>query len=177
MWFFTDPARTPEPERVAERMPPGGGVVFRAFGASDAEAQGRRLAEIARARGLVLLVGADPSLGEALDADGVHVPERLSRLIPRLRARRPDWIVTQAAHDPRALRRAEARGIDAAFVSPVLPSASPSAGDPLPPWRVRRMTALSRAPIFGLGGVTAESVGDLSRSGLAGLAAVDGLLA
>ena len=55
--FVTDPERTPEPERIAARLPRGSAVLYRAFGAPDAIAIGRRLKAIARARGLVLLVG------------------------------------------------------------------------------------------------------------------------
>src|SRR5947208_746563 len=66
--FFTDPVRTPDPEAVARRLPRGAAVVFRAFGAPDAEARGRRLASIARARGLILLVGADAGLAARVGA-------------------------------------------------------------------------------------------------------------
>ncbi len=44
MLFFTDPERTPSPERVMERLPRGAGVVFRAFGRPDALDQGRSVA-------------------------------------------------------------------------------------------------------------------------------------
>src|SRR5690606_8570789 len=74
--FLTDPERTPEPWTAAARLPPGAGVVLRAFGRADALETGRRLAETARTRGLRLLVGADAALAEALGADGVHLPER-----------------------------------------------------------------------------------------------------
>jgi thiamine-phosphate pyrophosphorylase len=50
--FFTDPARTPDPEAAARRLPKGAAVVFRAFGAPDAEARARRLRALCRARGL-----------------------------------------------------------------------------------------------------------------------------
>ncbi|HET9185321.1 MAG TPA: hypothetical protein VFN82_04185, partial [Solirubrobacterales bacterium] len=37
--FFTDPVRTPDAEALAERLPRGAAIVFRAFGAPDAAAQ------------------------------------------------------------------------------------------------------------------------------------------
>ncbi|HEY2177706.1 MAG TPA: thiamine phosphate synthase, partial [Caulobacteraceae bacterium] len=48
--FFTDPSRTPDPAGIAERLPRGAGVVYRAFGAPDALAVGRRLAAVCRRR-------------------------------------------------------------------------------------------------------------------------------
>ena len=40
LFFFTDPIRTPDPARILTRLPRGAGVVYRAFGAADAVAQG-----------------------------------------------------------------------------------------------------------------------------------------
>jgi thiamine-phosphate pyrophosphorylase len=40
-----------------------------------------------------------------IDADGVHLPERLAAALPRLRARHPHWRVTAAAHSRLAARR------------------------------------------------------------------------
>jgi thiamine-phosphate pyrophosphorylase len=135
IWFVTDPTRTPNPVSIAERLPRGAGVIYRAFGSPDAETVGRALAAVARRRGLMLLAGADPDLARRIGASGVHLPERLAYLAPRLRARRPDWLVTAAAHDARAVIAADRAGVDALLVSPVFPSRSPSATHPLGPPR------------------------------------------
>ncbi|MGH6956982.1 MAG: thiamine phosphate synthase, partial [Caulobacteraceae bacterium] len=74
LFLFTDPARTPDVAAAVEALPRGAGVVYRAFGAAEATAEGRRLAKIARRRGLVLLVGADARLAAAIGAAGVHLP-------------------------------------------------------------------------------------------------------
>lgn len=174
MLFLTDPDRTPEPWRIAERLPEGAGVVFRAFGQPDAVDVGERLAGTCRDRGLVLLVGADESLAERLSAHGVHLPERdVSRGLG-LRTRRPDWLVTGAAHSAEALEDAGAAGLDAAILSPVLPSRSPSAGAPLGLEAFGRLVASARLPVFALGGVNAATAPALVGSGACGLAAVSG---
>ena len=102
--FFTDPVRTPDPEAVAARLPRGTGIVYRHFGASDAEARARRLTTIARDRGLVLLIGADAALARRVGADGVHLPERLAHLATPLKRAHPRWLVTSAAR-PRSISR------------------------------------------------------------------------
>lgn len=171
--FFTDPARTPDAEAIAETLPPGAAVVLRAFGAPDAEAQGLRLLSICRRRRLKLLVGADARLAARIGADGVHLPERLAS---RARAvRRPGWIVTAAAHSPMAARRALAAGAQAVVVSAVFPSNSPSAGAPLGPLRLARLVRDAGGPVYALGGVTNETARRLKDAGLVGLAAVEGL--
>ena len=171
--FFTDPVRTPDAEAVAATLPRGSAVVLRAFGAADAEAQGRRLKAIANARGLKLLVGADVRLAARLGADGVHLPERLAHLARRIR--RPGWTITCAAHSLAAARRARAVGADAAVVSAVFPSASASAGAPIGPLRLARLVREAGLPVYALGGVDNETARRLKGAGLVGLAAVSGL--
>lgn len=176
LFFVTDPDRTPDPAAVAERLPRGAGVIYRAFGAVGALETARRLREIADARGLTLLVGLDAGLAEACGADGVHLPERALAEPSAMRADHPDWILTSAAHGPRGIVAAEVLGMDAVLLSPVFPSRSRSAGQPL---GVERFSAMARSaglPVYALGGVTAETAPALIGSGAAGIAAVEGLL-
>jgi thiamine-phosphate pyrophosphorylase len=170
--FFTDPVRTPDPAAVARTLPRGSGIVFRAFGAKDAEAQARELKGIARARGLKLLIGADATLAGKIRADGVHLPERLA---DRARAvRRPGWVITCAAHSLPAARRAAAAGADAAVVSVAFPSASPSAGPAMGPLRLALLARRAGLPVYALGGVNETTARRLKDAGLVGIAAVDG---
>jgi thiamine-phosphate pyrophosphorylase len=173
--FVTDPARTPDPEAIAARLPPGSGVIFRHFGAADAEAQGLRLAALAEARGLILLVGADPALAARIGADGVHLPERQAHLAAGLLRRHPDWIVTAAAHSARAILRARRAGADAVLLSPVFLSRSPSAGRPLGLMRFAALARNAGVPVYALGGASIKNAPRLFSAGAAGIAGVDGL--
>lgn len=174
--FFTDPARTPDPEAIARSLPRGAAIVFRAFGAPDALDRARRLRAIAGERGLVLLIGADAGLAHAAGAHGVHLPERLAHVARRLKAAHPGWIVTAAAHGEAAARRAARLGADAAVVSPAFPSRSPSAGRPLGPRRLSTITRAAGLPVYALGGITNENARRLLDAGVVGLAAVEGLM-
>ncbi len=175
--FFTDPARTPDPAAAMARLPRGAGVVYRAFGAPDADVVGRRLARIAARRGLVLLVGADARLAARIGAAGVHLPERLAGQAGAIRRRRPAWLVTCAAHSAAAIALASRAGAHAAVVSPVFPSASPSAGRPLGPVRFAALVRAARLPVYALGGVNARTARRLAGTRAAGLAAVEALAA
>jgi len=148
-------------------------VVFRAFGASDGDARGRRLAAIARRRGLVLLVGADAALAARIGAAGVHLPQRLASQARRLKAAHPRWIVTAAAHSARAARAALAAGADAVVVSTAFESRSASAGRPMGPIRLARLSHAAGGAVYALGGVTNENARRLAGLRLVGLAAVD----
>ncbi len=175
LFFVTDPARTPDPAAIAAQLPVGAGLIYRAFGAADAPAIARALRRIADARGLTLLIGADERLAAAAGADGVHLPQRLLGQGPRLRARRPGWILTGAAHDARALQRAALARLDAALTSPVFISRSPSAQGELGAIRFASLVRGARLPVYALGGVNSCTASRLLWTGAAGLAAVDGL--
>lgn len=163
--FFTDPKRTPDVAAVAERLPAGAGVVLRTFGGP---------APAIRRRGLTLLVGANEQLAAALKADGLHLPERMTAAIPRLRARHRDWIITVAAHSPRAVRRA--RSADAVVLSTIFASRSASAGRPIGPARLAAVARSSRVPVYALGGVDMKNARRLRATGVIGIAAIEGIL-
>ncbi len=161
--------------RLAHALPAGAGLIHRGFGRAAAEAEAQALAEVARRRNLVLLIGADAALAARTGADGVHLPERLAPELPRLRARFPRWILTLAAHSPAALAKAQDLGADAALLSVVFASRSASAARvrPLGPLRLAQMARHARTPVIALGGVSARTAPRLLGTGVAGLAAVD----
>jgi thiamine-phosphate pyrophosphorylase len=167
--------RTPDPEAAIACLPRGAGVVYRAFGDPSAVETGRRLTRAAHRRGLLLLAGADAGLAARIGADGVHLPERAAARAGALRHARPGWIVTCAAHGAAAIVRARRAGADAAVVSPVFASASPSAGRPLGALRFTQLVAAARLPVYALGGINAATARRLARSGAAGFAATEAL--
>lgn len=170
--LVTDPDRTPDPVALAERLPRGSGVIFRGFGRAGAGETARQLAAVARRRGLVLLIGADAF---RVDGAGAHLPERMAQRAGRLTRTRPGVLVTVAAHSLPALVRARRAGADAALLSAVFESASPSAGRPLGPARFAALVRRSGLPVYALGGVRTNNAPRLLGSGAAGLAMVEGL--
>jgi thiamine-phosphate pyrophosphorylase len=173
--LMTDPRRVPDPVASARRLPAGSMVIFRAYGAADAGATGRRLAAVARSRGLTLLAGADARLARRIGAAGVHLPERLGHRARAIRTAWPNALITIAAHSRRAVRRAERFGADAVILSPVFASASSSAGRPMGRLRFAAIARAAGAPVYALGGVNMKNAPELLGSGAAGIAAVSAL--
>jgi thiamine-phosphate pyrophosphorylase len=172
--FFTDPDRTPRPWETAARLPRGSGVVFRAFGAADAREIGLRLREATCRRDGLLLVGLDAELAAAIEADGVHLPERALDCAPQLAGSRPGWRITGAVHSAQALRMAA--GLDAAVLSPVFAAGGASAArPPLGPLGFGRMLRDAPVPVYALGGVNADNARALIGSGACGLAGVSAI--
>ena len=170
LYFFTDPVRTPDPVAVAHRAPRGTAIVYRHFGAPERARVAARLVGVARRRGFVLLIAADPELAHCVGADGVHWPQRLA---PRERSA---GLVTVAAHDVQAVARAEALGADACVLGPVFATRSASANPPMGLFRASQIARAARLPVIALGGVNARSAARLAGRGFAGIAAVDAFL-
>jgi len=170
--FFTDPTRTPRPWETAARLPAGAGVVFRHFGAADALETGLRLRAATKAAGVRLLVGLDADLAERIEADGLHLPERALSAAYALSGRRPDWLLTGAAHS--AVTVKAARDLDALVLSPVFPAGGASGSKPvLGIDGFKALKTHAPCPVYALGGIGAGNVADLLGSGACGIAAVD----
>ncbi|QUD90841.1 thiamine phosphate synthase [Phenylobacterium montanum] len=177
LWFVTDPARTPDPVATVAQLPRGSAVIFRAFGATDAVELGRALRQATRKAGVLLLAGADSALARRIGADGIHLPERLAHRAGQLRRARPGSLVTAAAHDAAAIRKARRAGAQAVLVSPVFPSRSPSAGRPLGVLRFQALARGAGVPVVALGGINSRTARRLKGTCAAGLAAVEGVTA
>lgn len=175
--FFTDPDRTPRPWETAARLPVGAGVVFRSFGAADARETAMRLREATRRRDGLLLIGLDAELAEAVEADGVHLPDRALDRAPALAAARPDWRITGAAHA--AERLAEwGSSLDAVVLSPVFPAGGASGErPPLGVDAFRAAVAGAACPVYALGGIDAANARKLRGSGACGLAGIGAIQA
>ena len=83
-------------------------------------------------------------------------------------------LMTASAHSPAELRAIGAFPIDAALVSAIFPSASPSAGKPIGALNFRRLAQTAPCPVYALGGVNASNAGSVAP--FAGIAAVAGLM-
>ena len=167
--LFSDPSRTPDLRALAKRTPRGAALVYRGYGELGSEAVARRLKGLLQARGAYLVVGGDWRLAVKVGAAGVHLPQALAHLAPRLRGRFK--IVTAAAH---SLSAARVKGPHAVVVSTVFASLSPSASKPMGPIRLAMLVRSARRPIYALGGVANATAGRLLQTGVIGLAGIDG---
>jgi len=150
-------------------------VVYRAFGARDAVRVAGALRRLTRQRKQILLIGADWRLAAAVGADGVHLPERLTHLAPRLRRAHPDWLISAAAHGAMGIYRGGRLGLDALLVSAVFPSRSPSAKAAMGPVRLAELIRAARTPIVALGGIDNKNAPRLISTGAVGIAAIEAL--
>lgn len=171
--FMTDPARSENPLNIMRNLTGICAVIYRHFGdPKDAQI----LRDAARELGLQFLVGNDPELAERLDADGVHFARDAQLKGPiAWRAKRPDWLITMAGLKT-GHYLAPLDSLDGLFISSVFSSRSPSAGEAIGVEALRETATRLPVPVFALGGVTAGTIYDLKDSGVAGVAAIEGLI-
>ena len=175
--LMTDQTRVPDPVAAARMLPRGSAVILRYTDAKKRAALGRTLIEITHARGLKLLIAGDAKLAAEIGAHGLHLPEARAREASHWRALRPSWLVTAAAHSARGLTGARIAGADAALLAPVFATSSHPEREPLGPLRARLMAARAGLPVYALGGINAHTIARLRDANLAGIAAIEGLLA
>lgn len=169
--FLTDPERVPNPVSLIDNLPAGSGLIYRHFGADDRFEIAARLSLKCKEHKVAFLVSADPDLARATNAAGIHWPEKWIS-----RARR--WqgcfrIQTASAHTPQAIHGARKAGMDAALVSTIFASNSPSAGRPIGSIRLRKLQQTAGIPLYGLGGINALNAQKVSA--YSGIASVSGL--
>jgi thiamine-phosphate pyrophosphorylase len=174
--LIAERARLPDPEPAIGRLPRGSAVILRDYGALDRAAHAARLVRLCRSRRLRLLVAGDGRLAVAVGGHGLHLPERAACSGDRRWRlwRKPGWLVTAAAHSPRAAALARRAGVDALLLSPVFATASHPGAVPLGPLRFAAWARAARLPVYALGGITALTTRRLAGGGAAGIAAIGG---
>lgn len=148
-FLFTDAQRLADPVAAMRRLPAGTGVVLRHYGTAERENLAQAMVQLARQRGLCLLLAGDGAMAMRLGADGLHIPQALLR-----RALwRPD---TAAAHDAAAIVTAWRIGARAVFISPVFATASHPGASGLGLLRFAALLRLARRyglKAYALGGI------------------------
>jgi thiamine-phosphate pyrophosphorylase len=170
--LLTDDARLPDARAAANALPPASLVIVRARDAKRRAEHALALIPITRQRGLLLLIADDVALARAIGAHGVHLPEAKARQAAYIRAQNPEFVITASAHSLRAALCAV--HADAILLSPVFATASHRDAAALTPARARLIARGIKAPLFALGGITAQNANLLS--GFSGLAAIGALI-
>jgi len=172
-WLMTD-------ERMGERLWPaiecagdhGAGIILRHHATTPERRAtiGRKVADLAHKRGLVLGVARDAVLARELGARLVHNPDGVTLGLP----------FSRAVHDEAEAAAAREAGAALVFVSPVYPTRSHPSAPTLGEKAAARLAGLAGVPAYALGGIGAEDLrkqSKLKALGFAGWAGIDAWLA
>lgn len=143
IWLLSDARNDAVLERALRHLPRGSGFVFRHYHLPEAErrARFRRLARIARGRGIAVILAGSAALARRWGAAGSYGAHRDACLA--------------MAHSLRELR--QARRARAVLLSPVFPTRSHPGGKVLGPLRFRLLARRAPVPVIALGGLNPRS--------------------
>ena len=149
---------------AADRLPAGGGIVFRHYRLADSDrlALGLKVARPASERNLALGVAGSRRLAEQLGASLVHNPDGPG-----------DLPCSMAVHDEAEARAANQAGAVLAFVAPVFATKSHPGRRPLGPERAVELAALAGCQAIALGGMDVTRFDALGERGFHGFAGID----
>jgi len=168
LWLMTDERMQDRLFPAIDRLPRRAGIVFRHYSLAEAERRPLfdRVRQVARRRGLVLLLAGSPVLALAWGADGSHGTGRGRRRGLR----------SSPVHDLSEIRAAERSGADLLFLSPVFPTRSHPDAPVLGQAGFARLARMTHLPVIALGGMNAERGRQLQVHGAYGWAAIDAFL-
>jgi thiamine-phosphate pyrophosphorylase len=167
-WMMTDERQGEGLFPALERLPRGGGVVFRHYSLPDPERRClfEEVTGAARRRGLLLMLGGEPELAATWGAEGSH---GLCVGLPSA----PGLLRSAPVHRLEELRAAEAVGAAFVFVSPVFPTRSHPDAAALGPQGFAAIAGQARVPVIALGGMNETKARSLSGLGMYGWAGID----
>ena len=130
-----------------------------------------KVRELTREFGALLLINERFDIARAVDADGVHLPERSfpPSVVKRLF---PDMIVGFSAHSLEGAKYAEKEGVDFITFGPVFKTSSHPEAKPVGTMKLKEVTSQVRIPVYALGGVTWERIKLCYKNGAYGVAGI-----
>jgi 8-oxo-dGTP diphosphatase len=165
-------------ERLHDLVSRGIGLIqlrARQLSVHQYEALAQHAAEYCRARGVILLLNADPERVARTSAAGVHLTaQRLMSLNGRP-LDKTQWVAA-SCHDLRELRQAERIGVDMAVLAPVLPTVTHPHAVPLGWKTFAELVDQVSIPVFALGGLCPADTDVAKFHGAQGVAGIRGFL-
>ncbi len=143
----------------------------------EAYAEALVLRQVALEAGVTFIVNDRCDLALAVDADGVHLgqgdlPPDLARKVMG-----PDKLIGISTHNPDQVREATAGKPDYLGFGPIFTPGSKQDHDPVVGLEglhaMRRLTSL---PVFAIGGIQIDQVGEVMRAGANGVAVISAIL-
>lgn len=139
--------------------------------------EGRALLALCHQYGVPLIVNDDPELAKELGADGVHLGQEDMEIGAARRFLGNGFILGATAHTVEEARRAYKAGADYLGSGAVFGTFTKEDASRLSPSELSAICAAVPIPVVAIGGVTAENIGSLRGTGIAGAAVISALFA
>jgi thiamine-phosphate pyrophosphorylase len=183
LYLITDRKQTRMPLPDAVRLALRGGVRTIQLREKDLPirellAVAQKLRNTTREFGAKLFINDRVDVAVAVDADGVHLghesipPEAVRRIVGR------KMLIGVSTHTIAETRAAESGGADFITFGPIFPTPSKMKyGAPVGTDALAELKNNVRLPVFGLGGIKAENIGEVLGAGADGIAMISAIFA
>lgn len=143
----------------------------------EAYADALALRKVASELGVILIVNDRCDLALAVDADGVHLGQDD---LPYDYARKimgPEKLIGLSTHNPDQVKEADNLKPDYIGFGPIFKPGSKQDHDPVVGVHgLKQIRSLTSLPIFAIGGITPESVGEVMKAGADGVAVISAIV-
>ena len=159
-----------------------GGVTFVQLREKDLdeenfEREGVELKKLCRKKGVPFVINDNVELAAKLDVDGVHVGQSDMEALDVRRIIGEDKILGVSAQTVEQAVTAEKHGADYLGVGAVFPTGSKDDAAEVSYDTLKAICSAVKIPVIAIGGITEENVGELSGSGICGIAVISALYA
>ena len=135
------------------------------------------LRQLATELGVLFIVNDRCDLALAIDADGVHLGQEDLPYVDARKVMGHRTIIGLSTHNERHVREAEQLKPDYIGFGPIYTPGSKQDHDPVVGVEgLRAIRSLTSLPIFAIGGITVDHVGDVIRAGANGVAIISAIL-
>lgn len=143
----------------------------------EAYAEALLLRKVALDAGVTFIVNDRCDLALAVDADGVHLGQEDLPLDLARKVMGPDKLIGISTHNPDQVREATAGKPDYLGFGPIFTPGSKQDHDPVVGLEgLRAMRRLTSLPVFAIGGIQIDQVGEVMRAGANGVAVISAIL-
>ena len=143
----------------------------------DAYVEALALRQAAAKAGVLFIVNDRCDLALAVDADGVHLGQGDLPLDLARRVMGQDKLIGISTHNPDQVREATAGKPDYLGFGPIFKPGSKQDHDPVVGLEgLRALRGLTSLPVFAIGGIQIDQVGEVMRAGAKGVAVISAIL-
>ena len=143
----------------------------------DAYVEALALRQVAAQAGVLFIVNDRCDLALAVDADGVHLGQEDLPLNLARKIMGRDKIIGISTHNPNQVQKATTGKPDYLGFGPIFTPGSKQDHDPVVGLEgLRAITGLTSLPVFAIGGIQVDQVGEVMRAGAKGVAVISAVL-
>ena len=143
----------------------------------EAYSEALLLRRLAAELDVLFIVNDRCDLALAVDSDGVHLGQGDLPLDLARKVMGPDKLIGISTHNPDQVRAASAGKPDYLGFGPIFKPGSKQDHDPVVGIEgLRMIRAITSLPVFAIGGITVENVGEVMKAGANGVAVISAIL-